>query len=93
LILLSFQYPVGVAEIPFRRGGGEFNFLSFPSLFRLIICRLSGTVHPNFAKVEDAAAARRQGFGCSRLRRSPDNGSSIDPALAGRCDIIGFPGG
>ena len=29
--------------------------------------------YPNVAKVEDAAAARRQGFGCSRLRRSPDN--------------------
>ena len=29
--------------------------------------------NPNVAKVEDAAAARRQGVGCSRLRRILDN--------------------
>jgi len=31
------------------------------------------SLHPNVAKVEDAADARRQGFGCSRLRRILDN--------------------
>jgi len=50
-------------------------------------------VNPNVAKVEDAADGRRQGFGCSRLRRILDNGSSLDPALAGRCGVIGFPKG
>jgi hypothetical protein len=30
-------------------------------------------IEPDVAKVEDTAAARRQGIGCSRLRRTIDN--------------------